>query len=145
MREENLKVIYEEISELLRHQQASVDILYNKLNWILVADSVFLAALYSIHRPNILVVLLVSISAILCLVSFQPETFKITAHVTMQLAKASEDNFLESLIDKKREAFNANDSKTENIERRMSWSRYLLVAAIALQLLMSILNCHIYA
>ena len=135
MKEENLKVIYDEMSEILREQQGSIDLLYNKLNWILVSDVVFLAALYTAHHQNFLVILLVSLSALVCLIGFQPQVFKMTANISAQLKKVEESNFLESLINKKRVAFNANDSKVSNIKRWMSLSQYLLIAAIVLQLL----------
>jgi len=134
MKEKNLETVYQEITEILSQQQASVDLLYNKFNWILVSDLVFLAALYNTHRPNVLVVLLVSLSGILCLVGFQPKVFKMTAKISAQLDKVDESNFLESLIDKKKEAFTANDSRVDEMKNLMSWSRWLLISAIAVQL-----------
>ncbi len=101
MKEENLKIIYEEISELHRYQQSGVDLLYNKLNWILVSDLVFVAALMSSKESSTIAVLLASASAILVLIKFQPQVFKNTAQITSQLETVDRPNFLESLIKKK--------------------------------------------
>ena len=104
MKDDNLKIIYEEISELHRFQQSGVDLLYNKLNWILVSDLVFIVALMSSKESSMIATLLVSASAILVLIKFQPQVFKSTAQITNQLDTVEKPNFLESLIKKKRGA-----------------------------------------
>jgi hypothetical protein len=80
------------------------------------------------------------LATLLCLIAFQPKIFRTTISITAQLKKAGEDNFLESLIETKRVAFNINTATTGEITGIMSWSRYLLVAAIAIQLLIIILK-----
>lgn len=77
MREENLKIIYNEVVELHKYQQQGLDLMYNKLNWILVSDLVILALLYNSRRPSALVILLVSLSAVFALISFEPKNLNI--------------------------------------------------------------------
>lgn len=140
MKEENLKIVYQEINELQRQQQGSIDLLYNKLNWILVSDVVFLAALYSVRHPALLVVLLVSVSAILALIGFQPQTFHITAKISEQLDKTGETDFMKLLLEKKRDMFNINIKKTKLMKNMLAWSRYLLIAALGLQFLVLLVS-----
>ncbi|MHB1769502.1 MAG: hypothetical protein ACYCPH_00220 [Minisyncoccota bacterium] len=142
MKDENLKIIYDEIVELHRYQQSGVDLLYNKLNWILVSDLVFLAAAYNLHWPNFLAQLLASASAVLVLLKFQPETFKSTAQISAQLDQVEHKDFLESLIKKKKEALNANATRIDKLSGSMLWARILLIAAIAVQFL-SILHFYV--
>lgn len=138
MRAEDLKIVYDEVSELHRFQQDSINLLYNKLNWILVSDLVFIAAIYAAHHQSILAILCASVSSIIVLVKFQAKVFKSTAVIKDQLKVAGEPNFLESLINKKREALNSNASKLEETEEALKLARYLLVAAIVLELLVLI-------
>lgn len=42
----NLEIVYKESCEAARNQQSSIDLLYNKLNWVLVSDAVLLAAMF---------------------------------------------------------------------------------------------------
>lgn len=135
MKDENLKIIYEEISELHRYQQSGVDLLYNKLNWILVSDLVFVAALMSSKESSIIATLLASASAILVLIKFQPQVFKNTAQITSQLETVDKPNFLESLIKKKKEALNANKSRIDELNNVMFYARLLLILAIGIQFL----------
>lgn len=138
MKEKNLKIVYEEISELHRFQQSSVDMTYNKLNWILVSDVVLLGVFFSLHHRSFLAVLLVCISAIIVLIQFQPKTFKYAPHVTSMLEKLDMDDsdFLQSVIAKKKEALNANTSRLKEINGWMFTARVLLIAALALQVLL---------
>src|SRR5680860_548173 len=129
MKDENLKIIYNEVVELHKYQQQSLDLMYNKLNWILVSDLVFLATLYNARHLNVLVIFLVSLSAVLTLVGFSPEKFKYTAKISDQLLTADKNNFLESLIKKKREAFLKNKSRIKNVELLLKSSQWLLVFA----------------
>lgn len=135
MKEDNLKVIYEEISELHRFQQSSVDLLYNKLNWVLVSDLVFIAALVSSKNGSILALLLASLSAILALIEFQPHVFQSTAQISDQLERAAEPNFMESLIKKKKEAYHMNAERLESLNTTMLYTRIFLLAALILQFL----------
>lgn len=135
MKDENLKIIYEEISELHRYQQSGVDLLYNKLNWILVSDLVFVAALMSSKESSTIATLLASASAILVLIKFQPQVFKNTAQITSQLETVDKPNFLESLIKKKKEALNANKSRIDELNNVMFYARLLLILAIGIQFL----------
>ncbi|MFA5643236.1 MAG: hypothetical protein WC949_01620 [Candidatus Paceibacterota bacterium] len=135
MKEESLKIIYNEVVELHKYQQQALDLMYNKLNWILVSDLVFLAVLYSVHRSNIFIVLLVSLSAVITLAGFSPEKFKFTAKISKQLIKADDDNFLESLIKKKKDAFMRNESRSKSVEKLLKCSQWLLIFAILFQFL----------
>ncbi len=135
MKEENLKTVYNEVNELHKHQQQGIDLMYNKLNWILVSDIVFLAGLYANHCPNVFVVILVSISAIVALLSFNTKKYKHTAKISSQLDGVENEHFLESLIEKKREAFIANDSRNKELAELLQYSQWLLVGAIIAQFL----------
>jgi len=137
MKDENLKIIYEEISELHRFQQSGVDLLYNKLNWILVADLVFIAAIMNTTQGSTIATLLASASAILVLIKFQPQVFKNTAQITSQLESVDKLNFLESLIKKKKEALNSNKSRIDELNTVMFYARILLILAIGIQFLFS--------
>jgi len=140
MKDENLKIIYNEVVELHKYQQQSIDLMYNKFNWILVADSVFLAALYNTRHANILVILLVAISAVLSLLSFVPTKYKYTAKISDQLTNVDNNKFLESLIKKKKEAFTKNESHMTNMGNLLICSQLLLVFAILCQFLMLIIK-----
>ena len=138
---ENLKIVYREVCDLDRHQQSSIDLLYNKLNWILVSDFVFLAAIYNTDYPNTLVTLLTTASAVVCLVGFQPKIFKGTVSITDQLDNIDKPNFLKSLIESKRKAFSTNNEPAKKISKTMEWSRGLLIAAIILQVILMLHIC----
>ncbi len=135
MKEDNLKVIYDEITELHRFQQSGVDLLYNKLNWILVSDLVLIAALLNFKHPSILALLFAGASAVLVLIKFQPQIFKSTAQITNQLENVEKPNFLESLIKKKKEAYNANKGRIDELNTVMLYARVLLILAIVTQFL----------
>jgi hypothetical protein len=135
MKEHNLNIVYEEITELHRIQQSGIDLVYNKFNWILVSDIVFLAALYNSHRPSVTVTILVSLSGILALLGIEPIKFKITAKVTDQLSSVEDENFLLDLIKTKKEALNKNQSRTVELNSVITYSKWLLIAAIVLQCL----------
>lgn len=135
MKDDNFKIIYNEITELHKYQQQSLDLIYNKLNWILVSDLVFLVTLYNSRRPNILIILLVSLSAIFALIGFSPEKFKYTARISDQLDSVDKDKFLESLVKKKSEAFIENVAHSKKIETSLKYSQWLLVCAILFKFL----------
>jgi hypothetical protein len=67
---QNLKIVYEEITELHRNQQSAADLSYNKLNWILVSDIVFLAALFADKRMNAIIIALICVSRMLPCTSY---------------------------------------------------------------------------
>jgi len=135
MKDENLKIIYDEITELHRFQQSGVDLLYNKLNWILVSDLVLIAAILNFKYPSILALLFAGASAVLVLIKFQPQIFKSTAQITNQLENVEKPNFLESLIKKKKEAYNANKGRIDELNTVMLYARVLLILAIVTQFL----------
>lgn len=140
MKEENLKTIYKETVELHKYQQQSLDLLYNKLNWILVSDVVFLASLYSTGHPNVLIIFLVSLSAAFTLSGFSPKGFKYTRKISDQLIDVDRDNFLEILISKKAEAFEKNVGRSKELKIILGFSQWLLIAAIFLQFLILFIN-----
>lgn len=140
MSKENLKIIYDEAVEIHQQQQAGVDLVYNKLNWILVSDFVFLAAIFSQHQKNILVMALVATSIIASLVGIEQRTFKSTAKLSTMLENVNNEKFLEHLIQKKIEAFNKNKSRVSEIERHLDWSKYCLIFALVLQLVLFIIK-----
>jgi hypothetical protein len=139
-REEDLKIVYSDAVELHNQQQASLDLIYNKFNWILVSDVVLLGAMYSVHRLNILIVFVITLSAVLSLIGFESRKFKITEKISTQLVRAGNTDFLEGLIEKKRLAFEANASQVTEITNLMKYSSRLLILALALQCLLLILR-----
>lgn len=143
-KEENLKIIYEEVSEIHRFQQSGVDMLNNKMNWVLVSDLVFLAVVYDLHQRSVLAVLLASLSAIVVLIYFKPIRFKSTVEISKQLEHADKDSFLRDLIDTKRQAFNANAGRVKELKAAMLSARVLLIAALAVQVLALLPLCVLY-
>lgn len=137
-KEDNLKIVYKESVETYKYQQSAVDLIYNKLNWILVSDIVFLAALYGAHRHSAIVALLVVLSAILSLLGLNPRKFKGTAKISEQLKKVDSDKnkFLEAIISKRIEAFNANEKRINDISCFLSFSKWLLISALIIQFLL---------
>lgn len=135
MKEENLKIIYEEISELHRFQQSGVDLLYNKLNWILVSDLVFIAAMISSKYGSTLAIFLASASAIVALVKFEPQVFKGTAKISDLVEIVEKEDFLKILVKKKTEAYNANKGRITELNKFMFYTRVLLISAIVIQFL----------
>lgn len=143
MKKENLKIIYNEVVELHKYQQQGLDLMYNKLNWILVSDVVFLAALYSGRQHSLVVMMFVSLSVILVLFGFSRKKFKFTAKISKQLSRADDTSFLTSLIKKKREAFLANNNRVKNLELLLNISQWLLAGAILLQLFIRIIQTNL--
>lgn len=139
MKEKNFKIIYDELVELHKNQQSVIGLTNNKLNWILVSCVVLLATIYSTHCPNIAVVLLLSLSAGLALFGFSPKKFKITEKISDQISKVGDVDFLEKLVEKKREAYNANEKREMDMDRIMFYSQNLLITAITLQFLILVL------
>lgn len=137
-KEENLKIVYNEIVELHRQHQSGIDLVYNKLNWILVSDLVFLASIYNMRCPSVSVAVLVSISVILSLVGFERREFRTTEKIMTQLERTDDDNFLEVLIEKKRGAFNKNESQNKKISDLMHYASWFLIIAVVLQCLLLI-------
>jgi hypothetical protein len=138
---DNLKIVFNEVVELHQYQQQSLDLMYNKLNWILVADFVFLASLYSAKHLYAFVVFLVSISVTAALIGFAPKQYRYTARISKQLADVKENNFsLEHLINKKRDAFLKNSSESKKVECCLKISQYTLLVAVWVQLLFYIFS-----
>jgi hypothetical protein len=135
-KEENLKIVYNEVLELNKYQQQGIDLMFNKLNWILVADSVILAAFYNLKEYNLVVVFLVSLSIVFSVVGFSPIRMKVTAKITSQLEKIDQDDFLEYLVAKKREAYIGNASRSKNLENILWIAQWSLAGAISLQFLL---------
>lgn len=138
MEKEHLEIIYDEIVEIHKHQQEAVDLIYNKLNWILVSDFVFLAAIFNFHWRSKIVILLVCISIVATLVIIGHHKFKATAKISKMLEKKDNPKFLEDLIVVKVKAFNKNESEITKIEKHLTWSRYSLIFAVVLQFLLII-------
>lgn len=139
MNSENLKIIYQEVTELLNNQQASIDLLYNKLNWILVSDLVFLGMTYT-KNPNPIALLLATLSAVISVIQLRPEIFKSTVKIKNQLEQSEKADFLRELIEKKREVFNLNGDTVKQISRRFEYAAYLLAAGLVVQSLHSLYN-----
>lgn len=139
---EDLRVAYEEVSQLHSQQQGGIDLVYNKLNWILVSDIVFLVYLYGDEYANPGVIGLVTASALCALVGFQPERFKSTVKISALLEKAGEKGFMRSLIKRKKDAFVANNERTELMSEMMSGSRWFLIIALLLQLVVYFYQYH---
>ena len=141
-KEDNLKIVYKESIEVNKQQQLAIDLIYNKLNWILVSDLVFLAAIYSMYRLNIAVLFLVILSAILSLLGLDPQIFKGTAKLSEQLTRVDNDKneFLKGLINKKIEAFNANNKRISEISSFLLFSKYLLIIALIVQFLLLVIH-----
>ena len=133
IKENDLKIIYEDVAELHRQQQSAIELVYNKLNWILVSDIVFIAAIMSGRHPNIAVLLLICLSAILALLGLEPQSFKMTQKITDQLANAGKEDFLEDLIKKKKEVYNKNESRSTTLNLILTGSKMLLIIGITLQ------------
>ena len=138
-REEKLNIIYQETVEMHKQHQVGIDLVYNKLNWILVSGMVFLAMLYSGRHTNMLIVIIASASTIVTLVGFERRTFHVTKKISDQLAEVESENFLENLIVKKVAAFNANEKQNKQISDLMHWASWLLIAAVGLQCLLMLL------
>jgi len=133
MKEKNLKIVLEEVSDLLRNQQEGIDLLYNKLNWILVSNVVLLSALFASDCPNLVVGSFLVISIVITLVGFSPKTFKVTAKISDQLRLVDEAGFLVSLINKKRQAFLSNNKKLKRVHLVLRYASGCLICAIVLQ------------
>ena len=101
MNEKNLEIVLNELSDLLKNQQESIDLLYNKLNWMLVSSVVLLTGLFSSDYPNIFVVSLLVLSVYVALIGFIPKAFNITVKIEEQLKYVENDKFIISLINKK--------------------------------------------
>lgn len=136
MKEKNFKIIYDELVELHKNQQEVIKLTSNKLNWILVSDVVLLAFIYSTNSPNIAVIILLSLSAILSLFGFSPRKFKITEKISDQINRVEDENFLEKLVNKKREAYNSNEGRERSMNETMFNSQILLIIALVLQFLL---------
>lgn len=143
-KEENLKIIYKEVSDLHKYQQEGIDLVNNKSNWILVSDMVFLTILYQIPQKNFfifVIIFLVTVSAILSLIIFKPKRFKNTAKISKQLEKKDEKRevFLESLIRKKKQAYTANALEKKKIDQLLLLAQYMLIIALILGLLIYVI------
>lgn len=136
MQDRNLEIVLEETRELLRNQQDGIDLLYNKLNWILVSNIVLLATLFSFRGQNFIVVALLIVSIIIILTGFNPRTFKITAKISDQLKLHEDGRFLKSLITKKKEAYLANNKRITMVHQILKRSSYCLIGALVVQFLM---------
>jgi hypothetical protein len=141
MENENLKILYNETVEIHKYQQQGIDLFYNKLNWILVSDVVFLAGLYGGSKhPNILVVLLISTSILFAFFGFSSRKFKYTAKISKQLNDIEKDNYIKILIDKKRQAFEKNAQTIKEMKKDLIYSQWLFIAAILLQFVLLIIK-----
>ena len=138
MQKQNLEIIYDEVVEIHRYQQQGVDLVYNKLNWILVSDFVFLTAVFSLHHRNVLVILLISASIITSMIGFGSRTFKSTKQISKMLEEKNDQNFLEKLIEKKVEAFNKNKNTLKGINANLYFSQFCLSLAVIMQLVLLI-------
>ncbi len=134
-----LKIVLKETTEAHQLQQSGIDLIFGKLNWILVANVVFLAALYNAENASSVVILLLTFSILFSLIGLDPQDFKTTAKLSDQLEVASneennEAGYLEALINKKIEAFNANQSRVDEIGTFLTFSKGLFILALAYQL-----------
>jgi len=134
MDDRNLHVVLEELRALLSDQHTSLDLLSNKLNWILVSNVFLLSTLlFSSQSPNIIPCCLLVFSIIVVLIAFQPKAFRSAARTIDQLTQYEDRQFLQSLIDKKLDDYAANAKRITNVSHAFLWSSVLLVVALALQ------------
>lgn len=128
--ETDLRIVYDEVTHLLDRQSDAVDLLYNKLNWVLVSDVVFLDAVLTGHGSRIFIALLVCLSAIFALIGFRAVPFKVTAKISRLLEIVGEEAFLRSLIKKKISAFHKNKKRARLVVFCIRASIGLLILAI---------------
>jgi len=132
----NSHVVLEELRELLNNQHASLNLLSNKLNWILVSDVFLLStSLFSFESPNLIVCCLLVFSIVIVLIAFQPRAFRSVAGIENQLKQHDDQQFLQLLIDRKIEDYSANAKRILNVSHAFLWSSVFLVVALALQVI----------
>ncbi|BFT94812.1 hypothetical protein MNSC_08200 [Minisyncoccus archaeophilus] len=137
---DNLKIVYNEVLELHKYQQQSFDLLYNKLNWVLVSDVLLLIFFISQESVAILVIFCILISILFTLFAFNPKGYSYTIVISKQLENYEDEDYLKNLIKKRREAFGRNESKIVGIKKALLISNFFLSLGIILEFIIILIQ-----